>query len=380
MTITARLVPAAGVGACALVVGSLAGCRPPANAPAEAPSAPPGEVRLPPGSPQLAYLTVDSVTRRTERVVAVLPAQLVPDENHTVRVASPVNGRVRRVEVRSGDHVRPGQPLARIASSDVGQAQSDLLKAEAALAQATAALARSRDLYEHRVIALKDLQQAESEAAQARAERDRAAARVRLLGARSTELASDFVLRAPIGGEVIERGVAPGSEVRADNLQALFTISSLDTLWLVASVYQRDLALVRPGDQLVFTTDAAPGRRFTATVQYVSATLDPPTRTATIRATLPNPDHALRTQVFGDARLVVPDTDSAAVVPVDALVTHAGETVVWVEEGPRRFARRPVAVADDDGQTAAIARGLRAGERIVTRGSLLLEADASGGR
>jgi len=369
--------------AAAAVLGpvTVARCRGTQEAPAAQPPPPPsGEVRLEPDSPKLAYISVDTVLPRTERVVAVLPAQLVPNEDHTVHVATPVAGRVRTLEVQLGDRVRAGQALARIASSDVAQAQSELLKAEASLTQATTALARARDLYQSTVIALKDLQQAESDEAQARAERDRAAARVKLLGAGSTTVGQEYVLRAPIGGEIVERAINVGAEVRPDNAQTLITISALDTLWLTASAYQRDLASAKKGDKLVFTTDAAPGRRFTATVNYVSNVLDPQTRTATIRAVLPNSDHALRTQVFGEARLLAPDTARVPVVPVEALVTRGSTTVVYVEAAPGRFVRRPVSVGEDDGQVAAITSGLRLGERVVTRGSLLLDADASESR
>jgi cobalt-zinc-cadmium efflux system membrane fusion protein len=359
----------------------LGACRAAGEAPvAEPPTPPPGEVRLEPNDPKLAYITVDTVAPRTEKVVAVLPAQLVVNEDHTVRIASPVTGRVRTLGVELGQRVQRGQALMHIASSDVGQAESDLLKAQAALAQASATLNRARDLYQNKVVALKDLQQAESDEAQARAERDRAAARVNLLGASTGEVRQEFVLRSPIDGEVVERNVNAGAEVRSDNAQTLVTISSLDTLWLTANAYQRDLAAAKKGDRLAFTTDAAPGRRYLARVQYVGSVLDPQTRTATIRAVLPNPDHALRTQVFGDARLLAPDSARVPVAPVEALVTHGSETVVYVEAGPGHFVRRPVTVGEDDGQSAAILSGLRIGERIVTRGSLLLDSEASGNR
>src|SRR5262245_58012507 len=149
----------------------LVACRTTDDAPApEPPASPSGEVRLEPNDPKLAYLTLDTVAPRTEKVVAVLPAQLVVDEDHTSRIASPVTGRVRTIDVELGDRVHAGQALAHIASSDVAQAESDLLKSQAALSQASAALERARDLYQNKVIALKDLQQAESDEAQARAE------------------------------------------------------------------------------------------------------------------------------------------------------------------------------------------------------------------
>jgi len=369
------------VALCLLIAMLLVACRTPDDAPAaEPPAGTHGEVRLAPNDPKLAYLTLDTVAPRTEKVVAVLPAQLVVDEDHTARIASPVTGRVRTIDVEPGDRVHAGQALAHISSSDVAQAESDLLKAQAALSQASTGLDRARDLYRNKVIALKDLQQAESDAAQAYAEQERAAARVSLLGAAVDVVRQEFVLRSPIDGDVVERNLNPGAEVRPDNAQTLFTISSLDTLWLTAGAYQRDLATAKKGDQLAFTTEASPGRRYLARVQYVSSALDPQTRTATIRAVLPNPDHTLRTQVFGEASLLAPDTARMPVVPVEALVTHGNQTVVYVEATPGRFVRRPVEVGADDGRSAAITGGLHIGERVVCGGSLLLDAEAAGSR
>jgi cobalt-zinc-cadmium efflux system membrane fusion protein len=340
---------------------------------------PPGEVFLAPGSPKLASIGVDTVRSRREKVVAVLPAQLVLDEDHTVRVTSPVAGRVRSLDAAPGDRLAAGGALAHIVSSDVAQAQSDLQRAEAALTTASAGLTRARDLFAHQVIAQRDLQQAINDSAQARAERDRAQARVQQLGA-GLSVGQEFVLRAAIGGEVVDRTANPGMEVRPDLSTPLFTVSSLDTLWLTASVYERDLGAVRRGERVLFTTEALPGRTVVARVSYVSSALDPVTRTATLRALVPNVDGSLHPATFGEVKVVAPDISGEPVVPTLALVTHGAETVVFVEAAPGHFAMRPVRVTDDDGETAVIVGGLRVGELVVTRGSLLLSAEATPAR
>lgn len=334
-----------------------------------------GEIVLDAASPKFAFIDVDTVRVTRERTVATLPAQLALDENHTVRVYSPVTGRIRAVLAQPGDLVPSGAPLARIASGDFAQATSDQVKADAANVQAAAALARAEDLYAHRVIALKDLEQARSDAAQSRAEAERARQRAALLGG-GDGVQGDYALRSPIRGAVIDRAANAGAEVRPDASVPLFTISSLDTLWLVAQAPQRDLGWLRRGAHLAFTTDAAPGRSFDARVDYVSDQLDPVTHTALVRATLANRDRPLRAMVVGVARLFAPDGAAQTVVPTRALVTRGGETVVFVEKTRGHFVRRSVRVGDDDGLTATIVEGLAPGERIVTRGSILLAAEA----
>ncbi len=343
------------------------------SADAAAPAAKDGEVVLDSASPKLAAIGVDTVRITHERAVAMLPAQVVLDENHTVRVFSPVLGRVRALNAEAGAIVAAGAPLAHISSSDMAQATSDQLKADAALTQTAAALTRAEELYTHKVIALKELEQARSDAAQARAESDRARQRTGLLGATD---GGDFVLRAPIGGVIIDRTVNTGAEVRPDATVPLFTVSALDTLWLTAAAPQRDLAKLHAGAHLAFTTDAAPGQTFDARVTYVGDQLDPVTRTAVVRASIANHGRALRAMVVGVARLMATEDAPRVVLPTRALITRGSEVVVFVEKSRGHYERRSVTVDDDDGTTATIRDGLKSGERVVTRGSILLAAEA----
>jgi cobalt-zinc-cadmium efflux system membrane fusion protein len=310
-----------------------------------------------------------------ERVVATLPAQVAMDEDHTVRIISPVVGRVTALLARPSDRVAGGQVLARIASGDLAQAASDLVKAEASAHQAEESLTRAQDLYDHGVIALKDLEQARTDDAQARAERDRARLRAGQLGAKEQAVQGDYVVRAPFAGTIVDRSANPGGEVRNDNGQVLFTLSSLDTVWIVASAYEHDLPNVRRGNLMQFSTESVPGRAFDARVLRVSRVLDTQTHTATLTAAVANPGGILCPQMFGEARVMAPDQDRDPVVPTAALVTQGAGTVVFVEAEPGRFVRRPVTVGQDDGVTAVITNGLRVGERVVTRGSLLLAGE-----
>lgn len=348
-----------------------------AGAPAEARNAvPDGEVRMAPDAPQRTSIAVEAARLATERVVATLPAQVVPDEDHTVRVTSPVVGHVTTLLVRAGDHVRAGQALAQLWSPDAAQATSDGAKAFTAWRTSRATLARATDLYEHKVIAARDLEQARNDEAQTRAEYERTRARARQLGLGASGVSDAFVLRAPMSGVVIDRTVNSGAEVRPENGQPLLTISSLDTVWLAVGVPQRDLAHVHRGARIRFTTEAVPGTVFEARVSFVSDALDPVSRTATVRAVLPNVEHRLHVQTTGEARLLATSTVPAVMIPARALVTHGTETVVFVEASPGRFLRRTVTVSDDDGTAATITSGLAAGERVVTTGSLLLAAQA----
>ena len=335
-----------------------------------------GEVRIAPDSPKAAWITVDTAYAVTEHAIATLPAQIVPDEGRTVRVTSPVVGRIVTLSAQPGDHVRAGQTLALLRSADAAQAASDAAKALTTWTTTRSALARAVDLYDHKVIAARDLEQARNDEAQAHAEVQRARARADQLGVANGAISDTYVLRAPVGGVVIDRTANPGAEVRPDNGQALFTISSLERVWLAVSVPQRDIGLVHPGARLRFRTEAVPNHVFDARVSFVSDALDPVSRTVTARAVLENPGELLRVQVTGDAQLLVTDAHPSVAISTRALITHGTDTVVFVQSAPGRFVRRVVTVGGDDGTTAMITSGLAAGERVVTTGSLLLAGEA----
>jgi membrane fusion protein, heavy metal efflux system len=339
--------------------------------PAGAQPLPPGVVQLEP--PEMSAISVDTVKERKQHVVATLPAQLLLDEDKTVRVLSPVSGRIRTLDAKPGDDVAAGQALLHIISSDLAEAESDKLKADAASLASTAQLVRSESLYVHKVIALKDLEDARAQAAQDRAEAERAEQRVRQLGGAQASEPGDFVLRSPIAGEVVDRQANPGEEVSADAGNPLFTVSALETLWVTAQAYEQNLTHVRRGQHLVFTTAAMPDHRYDAVVTYVGGALDSTTRTAIVRATLSNPGRVLKAATFGDVRLYAPDSSHVVAVPVTALITNGQQTVVFVETGPARFVRTPVVVGDDDGEMASITEGLTVGQLVVSRGSILLQ-------
>ena len=324
-------------------------------------------------SPKLAALKIEPVGTRAERVVGIFPSQVVFNENTTSRVLSPVTGRVTSVLAQPGQVVQRGTPLARLVSADAVTAATDLMKTVVVLRQAEVSQRRSKDLFQNRVIAQREMEQADVDVATARADYERARARASQLGGPGT--ASEFDLRAPVKGEVVERTAEIGMEVAASAGSPLFTISNLDSLWLTASVFQRDLPSAKTGGKLIFVSDGVPGRTFTAKVTYVSSQLDPQTRSATIRATVPNKDRALRASMFGEARLLAPDTTGWPVVPSSALVTTGNGPVVFVEIAPGKFRRQRVVIDVDDGESALIRDGIKAGDRVVVRGGLFLAAE-----
>jgi membrane fusion protein, heavy metal efflux system len=202
---------------------------------------------LPPKSSQLASLSTTPVSEAGPDSVR-LPGRLAWDEDATVRVFSPFAGRVVSVQTDAGRDVHANDVLALIAAPDFGQAQADARRAATDLALAERTATRTRDLFQHGVVAQKDVDAAEADLSRARAEQQRAQARLALYGTDSTTTNQVFPLRTPLAGTVVERTITPGQEVRPDQMLAnaaplfapLFVVTDPSRLWVVLDLPEAD--------------------------------------------------------------------------------------------------------------------------------------------
>jgi cobalt-zinc-cadmium efflux system membrane fusion protein len=295
----------------------------------------------------------------------------------TTPVITQTSGPVSRILVAPGQYVRRGQPLAYVSSPDFSQSRAAYLKARAAYRLAAENLTRSQGLYAHHAIAQKDLQQAESDRDSAQADMQSAAAAMRVLGFLNPDEVAErsspeAPILAPIGGEVVERVCAPGQVVQAGSTQC-FTISNMSTVWVLANVYEDQLAYVHVGDPVTITSDAYPGS-FQGRISYLGAALDPNSRTLQARIDVRNPQQKLKKDMFVVATVVAGKIPNALTVP-DAAVLRDAENLpfVYVETGGGKFQRRAVKVGESQGGQTQIESGLKAGERVAGDGSLFLQ-------
>jgi cobalt-zinc-cadmium efflux system membrane fusion protein len=325
-----------------------------------------------------ANIVISAVGEAVVGATVATSGRVTFDDQRVTHVFSPVSGRVLRLLAQPGDVVRKGAPLAELVSPDLQQALSDLRKAEAAFVASDKERTRQKELYEAHAGAQRDLESAESNYEQASAERERARARIGLLGADPNGAAAQgYVLPSPIDGEVIARNVNPGVEVVAGSAVELFTIGRLDRVWLLADVYQVDLPRVHNGAPVTIKLVGYPDRVFEGAVDWVSGAFDPASRTAKVRCSLPNPDQALRPEMYASVSIGI-DTHRALAVPRSAVLRLGDQAVAFVEmrrtpDGRRAFERRTVVVNDDGGgDNLPIVKGLEAGEHVVTTGAILL--------
>jgi cobalt-zinc-cadmium efflux system membrane fusion protein len=184
-----------------------------------------------------------------------------------------------------------------------------------------------------------------------------------------------YTLRAPISGTIVQRSLRVGAEARPDAAEPAFLIADLNRVWVLAHLHEAQGAAVHAGDHVDIEIPALPGRRFTSTVDRVADAVDPNARTLVVRVSLQNDDHALKPEMF--ARVTVRTRSSNVVlVPVSALVTAPQGYIAFVESSPGHFTRRQVVIGAELDGHAQVLQGLRAGERVVIEGALLLDGSA----
>jgi cobalt-zinc-cadmium efflux system membrane fusion protein len=296
----------------------------------------------------------------------------------TTPVITQVGGPVSRILVVPGQKVKVGQPMLDVSSPDYSQLLDAYLKAADSSRLAEKNYAREKDLYQHHAVAQRDLEQAESDRNQAQADLNAAEQGMKILGVRNpSELAKNSTsaqipVLAPIGGEVVERLVSPGQVVQAGQTQA-FTISDLSTVWVLANVYQADLALVRSGDDVTVQTDAYPGT-FHGRISYVSPALDPNTRTLQARIVVDNPGEKLKRDMYCTVTVTAGSIANAIAVPDSSILRDDNnQPFVYIAIDANQFGRRDVEIGQSENGQTQILKGISVGERVVGDGSLFLQ-------
>ncbi len=302
-----------------------------ASAPA-VPAGKPGQIIIAPDSPKLNELKIETVAAAdvpTNEVVA--PGKIEVNPNRVSHLVLPVAGRVVAVLVKLGDSVEQGAPVLRVESPDGDAAVSTYMQSRAQVEQAKTALLkgnadldRARDLYEHKAIANKEVLNAESVAAQAKASLDQAQAtlqgalrRLEILGLKPDSFGQQLTVGAPVSGKVLEVNVVPG-EFRNDLSANLITIADLSTVWVASDVPESDIRFIRAGERIDVELTAYPGEVFHGRVTRLADTVDPQTRTIKVRAEMENSEHRLRPEMFGRIRHVA-GSSRLPVVPLGAV-------------------------------------------------------------
>jgi cobalt-zinc-cadmium efflux system membrane fusion protein len=304
------------------------------------------------------------------------------NQEMSVQVFTPYQGRIAGLFARIGDEVKKGQTLFTIDSPDLLQAESNLIAAAGVLEFTTRNLARLKSLYATRAVSQKDMEQATSDQQTAegnvRAGRDA----VRLFGKTDAEIDSIIAKRmadpilvvpSPLSGRVTARNAAPGLYVQPGVAPAPFSVADVSTMWMLANVPEADSPAFKVGQQVKVKVMAFPDREFDGRISTISSTVDPATRRVWVRSEVADPGHELRASMFATFVIEVGQPVRATAVPLDAVVREGdGTMTAWATADRRRFTRRTVQVGLQRDGFRQILEGLQPGELVATEGALFL--------
>jgi len=357
--------------AAAIAALGLSACRRGGGAPAEPPE---DQVWLDPQALARSGLRVAKVEVRDLPQAVPASGRISFDDLHVTHVFPPVTGRVTRVLAQPGERVRKGSPLVTIASPDVGAAFSDLVKAHADLLAAEADFDRQRRLAAAQAASQRDLENAEDTYRKAEAEYARASEKAKMLRAGTVSaVTQEYTLHSYLDGSVISRNVNPGMEVQGQysggQSVEMFTVGDIRRVSVVADVSDAALPDVKPGADVAVHVVAYPDRVFHGKVEWISGTLDPQLRTAKVRAALDNEDEALKPEMYAQVAIAKPPRRALA-LPRPAVVTVAGQSFVYVEDGNapdgrRVFQRRIVRLGEVGDAFVEVTDGVKPGEDVV---------------
>jgi RND family efflux transporter MFP subunit len=332
---------------------------------AEASSAvPPGAIRIAPERQQLIGVKFTTVELSGQSRSIRSVGKVTFDETRVAHVHTRIEGWIEKVFVDfTGDFVKQGQPMLTIYSPEMLASQQELLLA-----------ARARDLMRDNPLA--------SAAEHGNSLFEAARRRLELWQLKDEEIDQvlgtghtihSVTLYAPASGFVTERKAFPNQKVTPDS--DLYTITDLSRIWIVADVFESDITSIKVGDPTYISFPNGNTPPLGARVTYIQPQVDPMTRTLKVRLDAPNPGLRMKPDMYVNVEFGVAGAREL-VVPAEAVLDTGDRQTVFVDLGRGYLEPRQVVVGERYGDRVAITRGLKAGERVVSSGTFLIDSES----
>lgn len=323
-------------------------------------------------------LSIHTLVLDNAPVLPPASAMIAYDENSTVRITSPLSGRVISTPIPLGAQIKKGDVLLKLDSPDFNDALSALEKSNANLKLMHDAVDRAKTLFDGKVLARKDYEQAQDSFVNAQSEQDRARKFLEklgvVMGGVSTQTGA-FHLRAPLSGIITEATVNPGMEVSPNLTHPLYVLADLSKLWLWVDVFEKDIARVQPGQPITVKVSSWPDHEFYGHVDYISQVVSDTTRSIRVRCALDNLDLKLLPAMHASVSIRnLPDQPSL-MVPLSAVITEGDQNFVFLKTSDDRYHWQPVLLGIRFEKEAIVRVGLKAGDQVISNGALALRQD-----
>jgi cobalt-zinc-cadmium efflux system membrane fusion protein len=304
------------------------------------------------------------------------------DNDLSVPVFPPYQGRIIQTLVELGDEVHKGQPLYTIDSPDLIQAESNLIGAAATFELTSKELTRAKDLNGTSGVSERELEQATSDQQTAEGALRSARDAVRVFGKRDAEIDQIIVSRkidpalvvhSPVSGRVTTRNAQPGLFVQPGNPPAPYTVANVAIKWMLADVLESDIPLFHLGQPVAVKVVAYPDRVFRGKVSKIYANVDPNTHRATIRSEVADSRNELRPGMLANFVIQVGNPVEGTAIAANGVVREPDGTITaWVTTDRRHFSQRVIKTGLRTDRQVQVLEGLQRGELVVSDGAVFL--------
>ena len=331
---------------------------------------------------QMASVKVEPVQQHVFPVEKSAVGSIDFNEDMTVQVFTPYQGRIIELFAKVGDEVKKGETLFTIDSPDLLAADSNLIAAAGVLELTTKALQRLKILYETRAVAQVVLEQAVSDQQTAEGALRTARDAVRIFGKSDAEIDQiikdrradpRLVVPSPISGRVTARNAAPGLFVQPGSAPAPYSVADISTMWMLANVAESDVSSIHMGQEVKVSLLSYPDKVFEGRISTITSMVDPNSHRMLIRSDIDDPKHELRSGMFATFVIRIGDPVRSLAVPLAGLVREGdGTMTAWVTADRRRFTQRTVKIGSRKDGLRQIIDGLKPDELIATDGAVFL--------
>jgi len=317
-------------------------------------------------------IRIDTVKTTNIDDELLLSGEIGFDENKVVKIFPFSSGQVLEVKASLGDKVKQGQALAIIKSAEIVGNYSDLASAERDESIAKRQMENEESLFKSGIASEREYIEAKLNFEKSSAVVGKLKEQIAINGKGNTNANGTYVIKAPRDGYIVEKKINPGSFIRQDNAENLFTISDLKNVWVWANVYEIDISKIKLGYAAAVSTLAYPEKTFTGEVDKISDVLDPQTKVMRIRINLPNTTGLLKPEMFANIKVINKEGRKAVSIPSSALVFSNSKNFVVLYNGQCDLHIQEVSVLKNINGISYISSGLQSGDKVISENQILL--------
>ena len=291
------------------------------------------------------------------------------DDEKVIKIFPLISGTVSEVKVGIGDYVEKGQTIAIIRSSEMAGMENDLNTAQANVEIAKKNLNSTEDMFKGGIASEKDFLTAQKDLSKAKSELNKVRNTLKSFGSESK---SDYIVKAPISGVVVEKFINPSMQIRPDNNNNIFTISDLKDVWVMANVFETDISRIKEGYEVDVTTLSYPDKILKGKVDKIYNVLDPVSKVMKVRIKLSNIDYQLKPEMFATVTVHYSEGISKVAIPSKAIIFDKSKNYVIVFKDKKNLETREVTIYKALNNITYIESGLNKDEKVISNNQLLV--------